>query len=310
VFISAGVIFLSCVFVRFASAAADTPEYRVSAATTLLVGCLMATVKLSAATFCSVIVVAVLVRLALDARKSLREPFSGRLVVSVAAVSGLLLAGFLVRGFVLSGYPLYPSTLLGLDVDWQVPVVQAQADRVFIKTWSQLRPTYDMAAAANQDWVKGWLNSLILTEKLTTVLPLVLITVLSSGTMRKEGADPVAGTGQWALVVLWAASILALAVWLDLFLDTSGRHRRRSRRAWHAGVWCRPPHDRRNRVCRPGRVRCQHASPVFASAGAPSSWRVCRRDIRSPVGDRPPDGQSSSEGASSALRRTWDIADR
>jgi hypothetical protein len=214
VFISAGVIFLSCVFVRFASAAADTPEYRVSAATTLLVGCLMATVKLSAATFCSVIVVAVLVRLALDARKSLREPFSRRLVVSVAAVSGLLLAGFLVRGFVLSGYPLYPSTLLGLDVDWQVPVVQAQADRVFIKTWSQLRPTYDMAAAANQDWVKGWLNSLILTEKLTTVLPLVLITVLSSGTMRKEGADPVAGTGQWALVVLWAASMLALAVWL------------------------------------------------------------------------------------------------
>ncbi len=53
----------------------------------------------------------------------------------------LLMCGFLARGVVLSGYPLYPSSAFGLDVDWRVPLAQVEADRVFIKTWSQLRPT-------------------------------------------------------------------------------------------------------------------------------------------------------------------------
>ncbi len=155
VLVSAAIILLSCVFLRFAAAQAGTPEYSVSAATVILVGCFLVTVKLSAAAFCAVIVLAVLVRVARDARTSLGEPSSRRLIGSAGAAGILLVCGFLARGIVVSGYPLYPSSAFGLDVDWRVPLAQVEADRIFIKTWSQLRPTYDLGRVAGQEWVTG-----------------------------------------------------------------------------------------------------------------------------------------------------------
>ena len=218
VFVTAGIILLSCAFLGFAGTAPGTPEYRASAATAILVGCLLATVKLSAAAFCGVIVLAVVIRAARDIRKGLSEPFSGRLIVAAGVAGVLLLAGFLARGVVLSGYPLYPSSAFGLDVDWRVPLAQVDADRVFIKTWSQLRPTYDLARVANQEWVKGWLNSLILTQKLSIILPVVLITVLGgregfSSDSRENPSRP-RFPGEWAFPVLLGASLLSLLVWL------------------------------------------------------------------------------------------------
>jgi hypothetical protein len=84
---------------------------------------------------------------------------------------------------------------------------------VFIKTWSQLRPTYDLASLAGREWVTGWLNSLILTQKLSIILPLaVLLTLLGQkwgreGFSRKKPSRPFAGP------VLSLASMCALAVW-------------------------------------------------------------------------------------------------
>ena len=224
VLVSAAIILLSCVFLRFAAAAAGTPEYSVSAATAILVGCFLVTVKLSAAAFCAVIVLVVLVRVARDARTSLAEPSSRRLIGSAGAAGVLLVCGFLARGSVLSGYPLYPSSFFGLDVDWRVPLAQVEADRVFIKTWSQLRPTYDLALVAGQEWVRGWLNSLILTQKLTIILPLVLIIVIGQsyiwGRQEFSAESPENPSrprfryaGAWALPILCGASLFALVVW-------------------------------------------------------------------------------------------------
>ena len=151
----------------------------------------------------------------------------------------LLLAGFLARGVVLSGYPLYPSSAFGLDVDWRVPLAQVDADRVFIKTWSQLRPTYDLARVANQEWVKGWLNSLILTQKLSIILPLVLITVIGrsaegfSSDSRENPSRPrfsgelgIAGSAGRVAVGAprLAHSGAGRAICLNLFLDTARRY--------------------------------------------------------------------------------------
>jgi hypothetical protein len=102
--------------------------------------------------------------------------------------------------------------VLGVDVDWRVPPALVEADRVFIKTWAQLRPTYDMAHVAGQEWVRGWLHSLILTQKLSIILPLVILIVLGQGTLLKKGAESPAG--MWGLPVLAVGSMLALLVWL------------------------------------------------------------------------------------------------
>ena len=195
-----------------------------SAATAILVGCLLVTVKLSAAAFCTVIVLAVLVRVARDARTSLRQPFSRRVIGSASAAGALLICGFLARGIVLSGYPLYPSSAFGFDVDWRVPLAQIEADRVFIKTWSQLRPTYDFALVAGQEWVRSWLNSVVLTQKLSIILPLVLIIVIGQryitgrqGSSAESSVNPSRSLfpcpGAWALPILCGASLFALVVW-------------------------------------------------------------------------------------------------
>ena len=134
------------------------------------------------------------------------------LIGGAAAAGGLLLAGFLTRGILLTGYPLYPTTLLSLNVDWRVPIVQADADRTFIRTWSQLRPTYDAATAATQRVADSWLRAVILTEKLTILLPLTAIAVLVAAYTPRKRSDSFLAP-RWALVLLAVASALALSVW-------------------------------------------------------------------------------------------------
>lgn len=209
VFVSAGVILLSCVFLRFAAAPAGTPDYRVAGTTVILLGCLLVTVKLSAAIFCGVIVLSVLGRASRDGGLMVRDA----LLASAAAAAALLLAGFFIRGIVLSGYPLYPSTLLPMNVDWRVPIAQADAERTFIKTWAQLRPTYDAATASNHGWLTGWLRSLILTERLTILLPLTAAVVLAVGYKPKKDAGTFL-VPRWPLIVLVLASVMALGVWV------------------------------------------------------------------------------------------------
>ena len=208
VFVSAGMIVLSCVFLRFASSTKGTSDYRVSAATAILLGCVLAAVKLSAATYCGVIVLAVLVRVARDGCVHPRE----KLVAGSVAAGALLAATFVARGAFLSGYALYPSTAFPFDVDWRVPTAQADGDRLFIKTWSQLFPTYDAALAASHQWFPAWLHSVLLTEKLTILLPLaalaILLTAYPAGGRSRTGEER-----RWALHVLMAASTLALVVW-------------------------------------------------------------------------------------------------
>jgi hypothetical protein len=218
VFVTAGIVILSCILVRFAESDPGTPEYRVTAATAILVACLLTTVKLSAATFCAVVLLAVMIHLVRAARNSRTGHNFPRVIVGAGVAGSLLLACFVARGYVLSGYPLYPSSAFALDVDWRVPAAQAEADRVFIKTWSQLRPTYDLASVAGREWVRGWLNSLVLTQKLSIVLPVVVLLTLAGQRVRPgKGSDILLGVGarpvNWALAVLGAASICALAVW-------------------------------------------------------------------------------------------------
>jgi len=208
IFVTAGVIVFSAVFVAFASSHAATSRYRVTAATLVLAGCLLTTVKLSAAAYCGTVVLAVLIRMVKDRQAWVQDASARRLFACAVGAAVVMAAGFLARGVLLSGYPLYPSSAFGLDVDWRVPLAQVNADRVFIKTWSQLRPTYDMASTVGHEWFSGWLNSLILTQKLSIILPLAQVAILAPVLLK-----PGQMRAGWALRVLAAASFVALVVW-------------------------------------------------------------------------------------------------
>ncbi len=315
--VTAGVVILSCVFLRFACAAPGTPEYRVSAATAILVGCLLVTVKLSAAAFCAVILCVVLFRVARDFRRTAASDVFPRLPMFAAAAGAVLVGGFLLRGVILSGYPLYPSSVFGLNVDWRVPPALVEADRVFIKTWAQLRPTYDMAHVTGQAWVRGWLHSLILTQKLSIILPLVLLVVIGQGFRQRE-SDPF--PGMWGLAVLVGGSMLALLVWLT----QAPAARFASVYFWIplacAVVACRgqgradrgrkPPRQRGGWMPGPGRVRHRDASEVFARGSHTPPWRARGRGVWRPLGHRASDGPPSGERSSHSLRPARGLPDR
>lgn len=170
----------------------------------LIVSWQMVTVKLSAAVFSLLLNLPICLR-------SWRE----RGVALGLSISALFVLLFGLRGVFLSGYPFYPLTLLPAPVDWRVSAAQADADRIFIKTWSQLRPTYDLAEAAQGGWLHNWAKSTVLTDKYSIVLPLSLIFflgilyLLSTASARKNAQEADTRGLRW----LAFSSLGAVCVW-------------------------------------------------------------------------------------------------
>jgi hypothetical protein len=65
-------------------------------------------------------------------------PGLGRDLAWIAGASCLLLGAWMGRGIVLSGYPLFPSTLCAMPVDWRVPERIAERQVACIRCWERL----------------------------------------------------------------------------------------------------------------------------------------------------------------------------
>jgi hypothetical protein len=77
--------------------------------------------------------------------------------VAVVGMIVLLAPGvWMLRGVVLSGYPLYPSTLLGVPVDWAVPYETVVAEGKLIRYWNGVEDWY-IAAWRDPQWFLHWL---------------------------------------------------------------------------------------------------------------------------------------------------------
>jgi hypothetical protein len=92
-----------------------------------------------------------------------REPGRDASVLRAALVLGaigVLGAGtWMVRGVVLSGYPLYPSALLGVPVDWAVPYETVVAEAKLIRYWNGVEGWW-LAAWRDPLWLWRWLPTL------------------------------------------------------------------------------------------------------------------------------------------------------
>jgi hypothetical protein len=177
-------------------------------ATILLLAAVLFSVKITAVVFCGFIAAAVVIRLL--ATVGWGRP---RVIVFTILIPALIVCSVLLRGLILSGYPLYPSTILGANVDWRVPVAQATAERAFITSWAQLRPTYDPALVTGWAWILAWARSTVLTDKFNIVLPLMLALLCMPWlTFRSRGMQQ-SSVPAWGWATLATASILSLFVW-------------------------------------------------------------------------------------------------
>lgn len=155
----------------------DVASRRFRYLVTLLLFALAICFKISALGFG---VVAVILLIALRDRTPMDANASrSRRPVALGFVLLLLLLGpWVVRGLLLSGYPLYPSTLLSLPVDWRVPQEQAAAEmrwvRVFARFSSEV-PDDARQVATDWRWLKPWTANLVRESWMTMLLPFGVI---------------------------------------------------------------------------------------------------------------------------------------
>ena len=214
VFVAAATAVLACLFLRWTAAPPGTSHSAVLATTTLLVGAVIPSVKISGLVFCGFIVTVVALRSLLHLTLRLR---SRRMVVAVLLVGAVLAITAPIRGIVLSGCPVYPSTVFRWNVDWAVPVAQAEAERAFITSYARFRAAYDPHEVSGWLWIPEWARTIAIPDRINVLLPLVLTLVCipllfvrrrRDPPHRQENAPP-----DWAYATLACATLAALIVW-------------------------------------------------------------------------------------------------
>lgn len=185
----------------------ETPaDRRAALAVTIgLTAALLFTLKLSSLVFVGVLLAGLFVTMA-------RTPALRRLLPAVFIVVALICGLVPARGILLSGYPLYPSTIAAVNVDWRVPQAQADIERGFITTWSRLQASFEVGAP-QRPWLHRWTEFTALTNRPTLVVPLVValaLAPLAAARLRARTAD---GVSPAAWLVVGLGCIAALTVW-------------------------------------------------------------------------------------------------
>ena len=215
VFVAAATAVLACLFLRWATALPGSSESALLAATTLLLAAVLPSVKLSAIMFSGCIVAVVGLG---SLWHFARERRCTRMILGAFAVAVVLAVCFPIRGIILSGYPLYPSTALGVNVDWRVPAAQADGERTFVTSMGRAsHPTYDPRKLSGWQWLPEWARVTAKVNRFIIVLPLLLTLIClpmlfartrEGSVVSLNGAPPL-----WAYATLACASIANLIMW-------------------------------------------------------------------------------------------------
>jgi hypothetical protein len=84
-------------------------------------------------------------------------------------LSVLLCVPWMLRGVVLTGYPLFPSRIGGLPVEWRVPTELAEAQAAWVTVFAR------QSLAPGLAWLRPWLWTMMHGEKLFSFLFWVLL---------------------------------------------------------------------------------------------------------------------------------------
>jgi hypothetical protein len=122
------------------------------------------------------------------------------LVSGAVLLSAAIILPWIGRGLVLTGYPLFPSTVLSIPVDWRGPAPDAQWQADFARSFARV-PELTAAYAHGWHWLKPWFRYMVL-EREGFVIPLFFafagaLVAIFRRARRSEEAAP-----QWLWLLL------------------------------------------------------------------------------------------------------------
>lgn len=139
-----------------------------------------------------------------------RRTVPRRRLLRTLAIPSLLVLAWLTRGGVLTGYPLYPSRLIALPVDWRVSAEQADAESAWITMSARILNTNSLHTSGT--WVREWGTQVLTRGDLfaQVLAPLLLCLACAVfAVMRRRSAAVPWRRLRWMLAPVAAA----LAVW-------------------------------------------------------------------------------------------------
>ena len=150
-----------------------------------------------------------------------------------AAAAGLLLViagAWMARGIVPTGYPLFPSKVGSLDVDWRVPAEIVDSVQPWVLRFARMRTTAYLDCPEDYPWIMHWL-SIEWPENREFFVPALvaavgLVVALVSALMRRRASPatlalvPIVVSLTWwfrsapavrfAEPMLWSAAVVAV----------------------------------------------------------------------------------------------------
>lgn len=130
------------------------------------------TAKLSALLFVVVLVMLSLIFMRPYAQA--KKTVDSRPVTLALVLVALLLSSWVVRGYILSGYPLYPSAVGGIGLEWAIPVEKVKYDYLAIYDFARLPGKGDFHATLETwDWVRPWVQAQM-RQTVNVVYPLAV----------------------------------------------------------------------------------------------------------------------------------------
>jgi hypothetical protein len=90
----------------------------------------------------------------------LNAPSGKRQLMWGVILSAAIVLPWIGRGIVLTGYPLFPSTVLAIPVDWRVPALEAQLQADFARSFARV-PELTYEYAHGWSWLRPWFRELV-----------------------------------------------------------------------------------------------------------------------------------------------------
>lgn len=122
---------------------------------TMILSALLISLKLSNFIFASGIVIISINYV----RKNMREDF--RIITKSFVLICLLFFVWIIRGYIQTGYPLFPSSIGGINFEWTVPKRIANLEENYIYVFarsSENKTYYNSTIPDNYSWIKPWIK--------------------------------------------------------------------------------------------------------------------------------------------------------
>ena len=135
-----------------------------------------------------------------------------RRALAVLALPTALLLGWLIRQAVLSGYPLYPTTVGGLPVDWRVAAESARAANRLIASWARLPGGNPEDVLSSWGWLGSWMRQRVHDRDVVAPGILVVGALIAAAC----GREQLRSRGRrWltAMLAVVIPSLVILAIW-------------------------------------------------------------------------------------------------